>query len=140
MISFGDAERAASLRLIGLGFEEDLGTVGDLTCAAVIAPDLEGQASFVARVEGVLAGLPVAELIYQREKSTGAALTFAPLLADGARLSRGAVLAHVRGGMRSILSAERVVLNFLQRLSGVASLTQRYVDVVADLPVQILDT
>jgi nicotinate-nucleotide pyrophosphorylase (carboxylating) len=67
-------------------------------------------------------------------------VTFEPLLEDGARLKPGTALARVRGSMSTILSTERVILNFLQRLSGVASLTRRYVDVVADLPCRILDT
>jgi nicotinate-nucleotide pyrophosphorylase (carboxylating) len=65
---------------------------------------------------------------------------FFPLVEEGTRLSPGTALASVRGSMAAILSTERIVLNFLQRLSGVASLTRKYVDLVADLPVRILDT
>src|SRR5437773_678351 len=137
---FSEAEKRACSRLIELALEEDLGSAGDLTCAAVLAENLQGQALFVARAEGVLAGLPVALLVYEAFRVKGESVEFEPLLQDGARLKPGTPLARVRGGMSTILSAERTLLNFLQRLSGVASLTRRYVDLVADLPVRILDT
>jgi nicotinate-nucleotide pyrophosphorylase (carboxylating) len=68
------------------------------------------------------------------------ALNFQPLVQDGTRVKRGDRVAAVRGPMRSLLTAERTALNFLQRLSGVATLTRRYVDAIAGLPCQILDT
>jgi nicotinate-nucleotide pyrophosphorylase (carboxylating) len=137
---FNEAEKRACSRLIELALQEDLDTAGDLTCAAVIPPGLQGQAVFVARTQGVVAGLPVAGLVYAVRTVPGEAVTFEPLLEDGARLQAGTPLARVRGGMATILSTERVILNFLQRLGGVASLTRRYVDQVADLPCHILDT
>jgi len=140
MSTFSEAETRACSRLIELAFEEDRGGSVDLTCAAVIPAGLQGQALFVARTEGVLAGLPVAPLVYEEFRVEGETVEFEPLLEDGARLKPGTALARVRGGMYTILSAERTVLNFLQRLSGVATLTRRYVDLVADLPVRILDT
>jgi len=138
--TFNDAEKRACVRLIELALEEDLDGAGDLTCAAVIAPGLQGQALFVARTEGVAAGLPVAGLVYAAHTAAGEEVTFEPLLQDGARLQPGTALARVRGGLATILSTERIILNFLQRLSGVASLTRRYVERVADLPCRILDT
>src|SRR5205807_149076 len=83
---------------------------------------------------------PVAGLVYAARRVPGEAVTFEPLLEDGARLQAGTPLARVCGSMATILSTERVILNFLQRLGGVASLTRRHVDQVADLPCRILDT
>ena len=140
MSDFNAAEKKACVRLIEMALQEDLDTAGDLTCAAVIPPGLQGQAVFVARTEGVAAGLPVAGLVYEARTVPGEEVTFEPLLEDGARLQAGTPLARVRGGMATILSSERIILNFLQRLGGVASLTRRHVDLVADLPCRILDT
>ena len=136
-MSFNYAEHAACQTLVNLALEEDLGTAGDLTCAATIPPDLRGEATFVSRSPGVVSGLLVAPIIYAR---TQADVQFFPFVEDGTRLQPGTALAVVRGKMSAILSTERIVLNFLQRLSGVASLTRRYVDLVAALPVKILDT
>ncbi len=140
MAAFNDEERSACSRLVGLALEEDLSGRGDLTCEAVGLRGLEGRALFVARKEGVVAGLPVAPLVYAEGRVEGETIEFEPLLEDGARLQPGTPLARVRGAVYTILSTERTVLNFLQRLSGVASLTRRYVDRVADLPCRILDT
>jgi nicotinate-nucleotide pyrophosphorylase (carboxylating) len=136
-MSFNQAEHAACVNLVNLALEEDWRDAGDLTCAAVIPADLRGEANFVSRSVGVAAGLVVAPIIYARTKAD---VQFFPLVEDGARLQPGTALAVVRGSMAAILSTERIVLNFLQRLSGVASLTRKYVDLVADLPVKVLDT
>jgi nicotinate-nucleotide pyrophosphorylase (carboxylating) len=133
------AERRAASHLVELALQEDLQTVGDLTCAAVIPEGLTGQALFVARSEGVVAGLPVVGLVYEVSQ-TGGEVTFEPLVEDGARLKPGTALGRVTGAMSAILATERTALNFLQRLSAVASLTRAYVDQVADLPCRILDT
>src|SRR5690606_18838595 len=96
-----------------------------------------GEAAFVARVRGVVAGLPAAAAVCA---AVDEQLTFSPVVADGTIVEKGTILATVSGPLRSILAAERTALNFLQRLSGVASLTRQYVDAVAGLPVKILDT
>jgi nicotinate-nucleotide pyrophosphorylase (carboxylating) len=136
-MSFTPAEAAACERLVRLALDEDLGTAGDLTSQAVIPADLAGQAVFVARGPGVLAGLPAAALTFALVDPS---VVFTPLLADGSALQRGTRLATVRGPMRSILTGERTALNFLQRLSGVATQTARHVAVVAGLKCQLLDT
>ncbi len=135
-MTFNDSERAACERLIDLALAEDWMQAGDLTCNAAIPLDLQGEARFVSRSPGVVAGLPVAPLVYQRTPG----VTFEPLVEDGTRLTPGTVLARVSGSMAGILSTERVILNFLQRLSGVASLTRKYADLIADLPCRLLDT
>jgi len=136
-MSFNAAETAAVSRLATLALEEDLGDNGDLTSEAIIPADLDGRAVLVARTSGVVAGLPAAEYCFH---AVDAALAFSPRVADGSLLQRGTQLATISGRMRSILIGERTALNFLQRLSGVATQTWRYTSLVADLPVQILDT
>ncbi len=135
-MTFTETEQAACEHLIDLALTEDWHDVGDLTCAAIIPPDLDGQAEFVARVPGIAAGLAVAPLIYARASG----VVFEPLLEDGAALERGTKLARVHGRMAGILTTERVVLNFLQRLSGIATHTHQYIHMVRDLPCQVLDT
>ncbi len=136
-MSFSPAETAAVARLAAWALEEDLGDHGDLTSRATIPADLDGRAVLVARANGVIAGLPAAEYCFH---AVDAALVFLPLVADGSLVQRGTQLAAIAGRMRSILTGERTALNFLQRLSGVATQTWRYTSLVADLPVQVLDT
>jgi nicotinate-nucleotide pyrophosphorylase (carboxylating) len=131
------AETACLNILVDLALAEDLGDAGDVTSQLTIPADATGRARFVARTEGVLAGIDVARRVAAR---VDAALIFEAMIADGTRLNSGDVIAEIRGPMRSLLTAERTALNFLQRLSGVASLTRQYADVVAGLPVQLLDT
>jgi nicotinate-nucleotide pyrophosphorylase (carboxylating) len=136
-LSFSPAEAAACQELVGIALREDLGQAGDITTLAFIPADQTGAATIVARSPGVLAGLDAAGIVAKTLDST---LEFHALLSDGAILKRGDRIATVAGSMRSILSAERTILNFLQRLSGVATQTRKFVDLVAGLPVSILDT
>jgi nicotinate-nucleotide pyrophosphorylase (carboxylating) len=138
-MNFSSAEREACLGLIDLGLKEDLGNVGDVTSKTFIPVDLQGKAIFVAREAGVLAGSQAAELVFGSWDATSVS-SFCPLLEDGASLMRGARLATVAGPMRGILAGERTALNFMQRLSGIATQTRKYVDTVAGLPCRILDT
>jgi nicotinate-nucleotide pyrophosphorylase (carboxylating) len=137
-MTFTEAERQACRRLVDAALAEDLGERRlDLT-SQVIGPDVQGQASFVARSAGVLAGLPAAQLVQEAVDAQGVSWTV--LHEDGTVLPAGQVFARIQGGMRSILTLERTALNFLQRLSGVATLTRRFVDAVAGFPCHILDT
>src|SRR5262245_36040130 len=117
--------------LIDFALTEDLGDEGDVTSRATIPEDLQGRAAFVARSEGVLAGVEAAARVCARVDHQ---LQFSPIRADGYRLGKGETFATVEGPLRSILTAERTALNFLQRLSGVAPLTRRYGDSAAGLP------
>src|SRR5260221_3201586 len=121
MTTFTPQESNACLQLVQLAFEEDLGQGGDLTSRAVIPPDLPGQAVFVARARGVLAGLHGVELVLNTVRTP--LLKFQPLKADGTSVNRGDQLAVVTGLMEFILTAERTALNFLQHLSGIATMT-----------------
>jgi nicotinate-nucleotide pyrophosphorylase (carboxylating) len=127
---------------VDLALEEDLQPGGDLTCEAVIPPDLQGKAVFVARKPGVVAGLPAVALVYGAvaHPLQRVGLTVELLLADGSPVAPGTCLARVAGPLRGLLSGERTALNFLQRLSGVATLTRQFVDAVAGLSCQVLDT
>jgi nicotinate-nucleotide pyrophosphorylase (carboxylating) len=136
-MNFNPAEVEACTSLAERALDEDLGDGGDLTCQALIPEDLAGKAVLVARSPGVLAGLPAAEIVFEL---VDPAVRFQPEIEDGSPVGPGTRLAVVSGPMRAILMGERTALNFLQRLSGVATQTRRYVDLVADLPCRILDT
>lgn len=133
---FTPAETIACRRLVELALQEDVGA-GDLTSQAVIPEALAGRGVFVARAPGVLAGLPAAALVFA---TLDPRVQFEPLLSDGDAVQPGSRLARVAGPMRSVLSGERTALNFLQRLSGIATQTRRYVEAVAGLRCQVLDT
>src|SRR5260370_5510459 len=138
-MNFTPEETAACQRLVEMAWEEDLGPEGvDLTTQSIIPPNLEGHAEFVARAKGVLAGLPAVELVLNTPRTP--LLKFQPLMEDGGRVQPGDRLGTVSGLMQFILMAERTALNFLQHMSGIATLTRRYVDAVTGLPCQILDT
>jgi nicotinate-nucleotide pyrophosphorylase (carboxylating) len=134
---FTAAEADACRRLLDLALQEDLGANGDLTSQAVIPPDLPGRAALVARSAGVIAGLPAAQHAFA---IVDPQLSFQVMLADGSTVTAGAVLAVVSGSMRSILAGERTALNFLQRLSGVATATALYVKAAANPRCKVLDT
>jgi len=131
------AEQHAVDRLIELALAEDLGDIGDLTSDCVLPAKAQGRAVLVARKAGRLAGLPVAQRVFER---VDASVSFEPLLAEGAAFSAGSALARVTGLMRSLLVAERTALNFVQRLCGIATLTAQYVERLADTGAILLDT
>jgi nicotinate-nucleotide pyrophosphorylase (carboxylating) len=110
---------------------------GDATTEAVIPPELRGKASIAAEASGVLAGAEVARLVFHRVDPS---LQFELLIPEGSRVQPGDVIAKVEGRVASILQAERVALNFLQRLSGIASETRRYVEAIKGLKARIMDT
>jgi len=117
--------------LIARALAEDLGS-GDITTAACVPVDARARGRFVARQELMLAGVELLPLIYEQEVETR--------YASGARIAAGEVIAAVAGPARRLLERERVALNFLQHLSGVATHTRRFVDAVAGTGVTILDT
>jgi nicotinate-nucleotide pyrophosphorylase (carboxylating) len=116
--------------------EEDIGQ-GDVTSAWTLPPGLVGRGMFLAKAEGVLAGLEVAREVF-RQVSTDVSLI--TLLSDGDIIAPGNLFAIVEGPMAAILTAERTALNFLQRMSGIATTTQQFVEVVAGTKAVILDT
>ncbi|MCH7812162.1 MAG: carboxylating nicotinate-nucleotide diphosphorylase [Chloroflexi bacterium] len=123
-------------RIVEAALEEDAAR-NDVTTSALIAPDQRGSATVIAREAGVIAGLPVAAAVFT---ALDASLQFEPLVPEGAAVGPDAGVARVAGSLAPILSGERVALNFLQRLSGIATATRQLVDAVAGLSVRIVDT
>ena len=115
---------------------EDIGG-GDVTCEFFVTPGQTGNARIIAKEAGVAAGVEVAAEVFSR---VDPALRVEVLLSSGNRVLPGDPVLTISGEVRSILTAERVALNFLQQLSGVASLTRRFVDAVAGTHARILDT
>jgi nicotinate-nucleotide pyrophosphorylase (carboxylating) len=130
-------------RVVRLALEEDIGEHGaDVTTAAVVDPDLMGEAVIVARKPGVISGMRAAAKVFELVNlGLLPPCRFDALVADGARVVTGDEVARVNGPLASILTAERTALNFLQRLSGIATITRRYADALSDYPnVTLLDT
>src|SRR5262245_43319609 len=128
-MSFGKVEEKLARQLIGMAFEEDLGQTGDVTTNALIAADQVGAVRITARESGVLARLPVALMVFDEVDRQ---LAVSPQLTDGDWMVSGSTVAEISGAVRSLLVAERTCLNFLTHLSGIATLTRRYVNAVAD--------
>ena len=123
--------------LIRATLAEDLGTFGDITTRTVIAPGTRYTARIVAREAGVASGMQLAAIAFRLVDS---GLSFRALVADGQRFDAGAVLAEIAGEAASILSAERVALNFAGRLSGIATQTADYVAQTAGTKARITCT
>lgn len=123
-------------QLIDIAFAEDIGE-GDHTSLATINADETGKSIIVAKDNGIIAGLALVEYIFKKVDPT---LVVKLLKNDGDEIAYGDVVLEVSGSSRSMLTAERTVLNFVQRLSGVASLTAKYVAELKGLHTQILDT
>jgi nicotinate-nucleotide pyrophosphorylase (carboxylating) len=124
-------------QLLKLTLHEDMDTVGDLTCLALVPELAQGAATIAARCEGVLAGVP---LISKILSAVDPKLAWEPTLDDGAVLTRGTIIGTLRGPARGLLVAERPVLNFVGRLSGIATRTKQYVDIIRGTNAHIYDT
>ena len=127
----------STLALIRAALEEDLGEVGDVTSQYFVPDDATSSARIFAKEAGVAAGLEVAGLVFAEVDET---LSLHIETRDGVPFDAGDTLLQIAGRTRSILTAERTALNFLQRLCGVATQTRRYVDAVKPHPVKVLDT
>jgi nicotinate-nucleotide pyrophosphorylase (carboxylating) len=123
-------------RVVRAALEED-GAFQDVTTLTTVPAEQNGRGVFLAKEAGVLAGLP---LVHAAFEAVDPSIEVHASLVDGAYLEPGTTIAHVEGPLAPILSAERIALNFLQRLSGVATATKELTDVVAGLPVRIVDT
>jgi nicotinate-nucleotide pyrophosphorylase (carboxylating) len=124
------------LALIDMALDEDRGS-GDWTTRWVVPARTRGQARIVAKADGVLSGLAVASAVFLRLDPR---VEFVSTLNDGSALREGDVVCTIRGPARTILTGERTALNFLQRLSGIATMTRRFVEAVAGTDAKILDT
>ena len=123
-------------RVVAAALAEDVGT-GDVTTEATVDTDAVGTAELVTRTAGVVAGLAAVEAVF---RALDPEIRFEPLVEEGALVREPVAVARVSGSLRAILTGERTALNFLGRLSGIATLTRRYVDAVAGTGVAILDT
>ena len=123
-------------RLIDLALEEDIGP-GDVTTQAVVDPELRGEAHIRAKATLVVAGLPVAARVFRK---LDANVGFEAETEDGQEVAAGTVLARLTGPVASILTGERVALNFLQRLSGIATFTRAMAALVEGSTAALVDT
>ncbi|MFN5334971.1 MAG: carboxylating nicotinate-nucleotide diphosphorylase [Bacteroidota bacterium] len=122
--------------LITNALQEDIGD-GDHTTLSCIPADTKGKAVLKVKQEGVLAGLEIAKKIFHFREPSARIHSF---FNDGDLISPGDILFDIEAGVHTILQCERVVLNTMQRMSGIATLTRRYAEAVKDYPVKILDT
>ena len=115
---------------------EDLGA-GDITTDAIVLPELQGRGEILAKESGILAGLEYCPLVFSIVDPD---VMFHSLMEDGSLIVPGQIIARIEGAVASILKAERTALNLLQRMSGIATLTRRFVDAVAGTRAKITDT
>ena len=122
--------------IIDLALAEDLAG-GDVTSNILIPPELKGRATISAKEDGIIAGVEIVRKVFQR---VDASISFSVRIKDGTAIKPGDKIAEVTGRVSSILNAERTALNFLQRLSGIASLTAQYAAEMHGLKTYIADT
>lgn len=122
--------------LIELALAEDIGT-GDITTESTVSPTQKGDGVIIVKDDGVIAGLPAAQRVFQKIDPS---LDFREFASDGDRVRKMTPIAEVKGHVKPILAGERVAINFLQRLSGTASMTAQFVERAAKYDVQITDT
>ena len=123
-------------KIVKIALEEDLGS-GDITSNLTIPEKQKGEGFIVAREKGLIAGLEVVKSVF---KQVDPGLMFKPLVSDGDKVRPGQRVALIRGKVKSILAGERTALNFLQRLSGIATLTGEFVGKIRGTRAKILDT
>ena len=123
-------------KIIEQALLEDIGT-GDITSESIVPSDLKAKGIIKTSEEGVVAGLDITYLIFKKLDSE---IIFQEKIKDGTKITRGKVLAKISGSARTILKGERVALNFLQRMSGIATITFKFCQQVKDFPVRIFDT
>jgi nicotinate-nucleotide pyrophosphorylase (carboxylating) len=116
---------------------EDLGEAGDITSVAIVAPSARASGAIAARKPGIVAGLQVAEAAFRTLDEN---VAFEVLVRDGERVEPGQQIALVAGNARALLTAERVALNFLGHMSGIATLTGAYVEKTSGTRAKIIDT
>lgn len=126
----------AANTLIDIALMDDVGE-GDITTDNIIPAGTVRKAKMVAKADGVVAGLPVAEMVFRK---LDADLVWKELKPDGSRVKSGDVLVEFEGSYRALLTGERTALNFLQRLSGIATMSAKYADAVKGFQTVILDT
>ena len=126
----------AAHKLIGIALKDDIGD-GDITTNSIIPAEIKRKAKMVAKADGIIAGLPVARMVFRKLDPD---LIWNELVLEGDKVKNGDVLVEFEGSYRALLTGERTALNFLQRLSGIATMSAKYADVVKDFQTVILDT
>ena len=124
-------------RAVRVALAEDLGGAGDITTDQIVPADARAEAAIVAQEPGVIAGIDLAEAAF---KTLDPEVRFVRAVADGARVAEGGRIAKIGGNTRALLTAERTALNFLGRLSGIATLTADYVAAIAGTDARIAST
>lgn len=122
--------------IIDAGLNEDVNT-GDLTTDLLIPADTQTTAIMIAKADGVIAGLPVAEAVFKKLDPN---VHFICHITDGSKVKYGDLICTIEGTYRALLTGERLALNFLQRMSGIATETSKYVKAVKGTKTEILDT
>jgi len=123
--------------LVQMALAEDVGDRGDVTTRAILQSNATMCGQIVAKADGVIAGLPAARSVFYQIDPE---VTFDAHVDDGDQVTRGTVICTLRGSARSLLTGERTALNFLQRLSGISTLTRQFVEAVSGTNAVILDT
>jgi nicotinate-nucleotide pyrophosphorylase (carboxylating) len=131
-----ELRRTDLARVVEAALAEDVGT-GDVTSEGLLAAEAVCEARILIKEPGIVCGLPVAEAVFH---ALDPRVVFEPLLSDGDQLDSSATVARLEGPARAILTGERTALNLLGRLSGIATLTRRFVDAAAGTRAEILDT
>jgi nicotinate-nucleotide pyrophosphorylase (carboxylating) len=122
--------------ILNHAFQEDIGT-GDITTNQLVPENTIATAQMTAKDDGVIAGLPIAKLVFQKLDKQ---VQWNPKVKDGDRVAKGDVILELKGSYRALLTGERLALNLLQRMSGIASETAKYVEEAKGSKVKILDT
>jgi nicotinate-nucleotide pyrophosphorylase (carboxylating) len=123
-------------RIVRNALDEDIGD-GDITTESILPSDRIFRGRFIAKEDGIVAGLEMARITFSQLDEN---MDFTVYHRDGAQVEAGTVIAGIRGSGRAVLSGERVALNFMQRMSGIATLSRRFVDAVSGTDAVILDT
>jgi nicotinate-nucleotide pyrophosphorylase (carboxylating) len=131
-----DSTKKEILEVIDFAIREDIGE-GDHTSLATVPADARGKAKLLVKDSGILAGIELAAMIFHRIDPT---LKMNVHISDGASVEPGLIAFEVEGLSRSILSSERLVLNFMQRMSGIATKTHELASLIQHLPTKLLDT
>ncbi len=123
-------------QLIEIALQEDIGS-GDITTDNLVEPDVKGHGKIIAKEQLVIAGLDIARRVFEHLDPR---IIYRPLFTDGDRVENGEIVVEVEGKLRGLLVGERTALNFLQRLSGIATYVRSYVDMLGDKDVRLVDT
>jgi nicotinate-nucleotide pyrophosphorylase (carboxylating) len=135
-MNFSTKENILIEKIVEQALLEDIGT-GDITTESVVHANLKAKGIIKTSEDGIVAGLNIVNLVFKKLDSE---IIFQEKIKDGMKVTRGKVLAEISGSSRTILMGERVALNFLQRMSGIATITFKFCQEVKDFPVRIVDT